>query len=116
MCLAPLTPMLPDNALGVAWAAGHTMALARTLSLTAGVRWAACRSISLAGLPRRDEGVGQIAAACRGVGLVQPVRAVRHNNTTWNLVQFGLKWLQRKHITQTTCKIWGMAWEALGLG
>lgn len=116
MCLAPLTPMLPDNALGVAWAAGHTMALARTLSLTAGVRWAACRSISLARLPRRDKGVGQIAAACRGVGLVQPVRAVRHNNTTWNLVQFGLKWLQRKHITQTTCKIWGMAWEALGLG
>lgn len=116
MCLAPLTPMLPDNALGVAWAAGHTMALARTLSLTAGVWWAACRSISLAGLLRQARGVGLIAAAWRGVGLVQPVRAVRRNNTTWNLVQFGLKGLQRKHITQTTWRIWGMAWEARGLG
>lgn len=50
MCLAPLTPMLPDNALGVAWAAGHTMALTMTLSLSVGVRKASCRTLSLARL------------------------------------------------------------------
>lgn len=36
MCLAPLTPMLPDNALGVAWAAGHTMNVVKAICLTAG--------------------------------------------------------------------------------
>ena len=37
MCLAPLTPMLPDNALGVAWAAGNAIDAVKTLCLTAGV-------------------------------------------------------------------------------
>lgn len=34
MCLAPLTPMLPDNALGVVWAAGHTMDEVKAICLT----------------------------------------------------------------------------------
>lgn len=57
--------MLPDNALGVAWAAGHTTALARTLSLSTGVLVAACRSVSLAGR-KGGWGVGQQQ---RGLGL-----------------------------------------------
>lgn len=47
MCLALLTPMLPDNALGVAWAAGHATAQARKLSPGAGVRIVVCGTISL---------------------------------------------------------------------
>ncbi|MPC49890.1 hypothetical protein E2C01_043704 [Portunus trituberculatus] len=98
--------MLPDNALGVAWAAGNAIDVVKALCLTAGVEVGGVSHDKPRQAELPSQGCGERSDS-RGVGLVGPVLAVRavfHSGNSWIFVGLSLKWLQTNSITCTTCQ------------